>query len=193
MKKVLLASLVVLFCGTVILSCKKSSSSDNNGGCTNNGKFTFLKTGNKLVYEYSDLLSADTLLTFDIGAKSSAGSYLVNLTGGGYLVSSGGDKRYMKECNDWLLIGVTGEPTDSSKEFPATRALGQTWTMNGATFKVVASNVPVVTPAGTFNADKITYYQANAFNTDTIYFNNSIGYIKYDGFIDNYTLKSKNF
>lgn len=64
--------------------------------------------------------------------------------------------------------------------------VGDTWsrTVNSITsnYALVADNVQKTVPAGTFNCKIITYNQTGAFNTDTIYWNNSVGYVHYSGF-----------
>ncbi|XZF13054.1 hypothetical protein ACTHGU_14805 [Chitinophagaceae bacterium MMS25-I14] len=184
------------------LSCKKndSSGSSGSGGCQNNGYIKFLKVGNKWNYNYLDFFSADTSMTMEITSEPSSGVFVTTLTGGGYVVSATGNKRYTQECNDWMLVNPAIAPTAADKTYKLNRQLNDTWTTipgNITTitnsYTVIGKNVPVTVPAGTFTCDVFAYNQQGTFNTDTIYFSNEVGYIKYVGFLYEYELKSKNF
>lgn len=202
MKSYILKVSALLLAGTTLLTaCHKddnnNTSPSNNGGnnsgtCTNNGLAKFLKVGNKCVYDYSEVYSDDSVLTLEVTGQTSGGAYQYSISGGGQIFAQGGNTRNMKECNDWVSVSITGEPT--TKTYKLNRALGDTWTVNNVnTYTVVAKNVTVSTPAGNFVCDKLTYYTAGAFNTDTIYYSNDIGEVKYDGLFDEFTLRSKNF
>jgi len=187
---------VLLALSGLLASCKKEGK-DGPGGdsCTNNGHTKYLKVGNKLEYEYAEFsLSEDTSMTLEcVGKKGD--SYEFHITGGGQWGSAGGGKRFMKECNDWLLINEANEPVSpGNRTYQLVRKNGDTWTASSVSqYTVVQKDVSVNTRAGTFICDKITFHLEGAFNTDTIYYSNDIGTVKYDGFAMEYELKSKNF
>jgi len=189
--------LAIMIMATATFSaCKKDDKKTTPvpESCTNNGYLKFLKTGNKMEYNYLDLATDDTTLTIEYGAQASDGSYKMLLTGGGSF-TSGNPTRYIKECNDWLVVSTSPAPTyATNKTYPLIRKPGDKWTVSGVNnYTVVATGVSVTTDAGTFICDKFAYNQTGTFNTDTIYFSNEYGYIKYEGFLLEYSLKSKNF
>jgi hypothetical protein len=178
---------------SLFTSCKKEDKGSGES-CTNNGHSKFLKVGNKLVYQYDELFSEDTMMILEAIGTTSGGATEFNITGGG---AFGGaqKKRFMKECNDWLLITTTGEPKSSdSRTYKLVRTAGDTWDAAVIShYTVLEKDVTVTTPAGNFVCDKILYTQDGAFNTDTLYYSNEVGTVKYIGFIAEYQLKSKNF
>ena len=191
MNKALL--LVAGFLTIGIWSCKKD---DSGPSCTSTSNFKYLKVGNWMSYDYSDLGSNDDSLRMEVQSQPSAGTYLTKLIGGGVSVQSTSDKRYTKECSDWLYVSAAGEPDlNTNKVFPANRTLNQSWAVNNnsSTYTVVGKDVSITVPAGTFTCDKLTYHSTGTINTDTIWFSNDIGYIKYDGLLFWYELRAKNF
>ena len=79
------------------------------------------------------------------------------------------------------------------------RVLGDTWTYydpQNASFNdytVYQKNVSLTVAAGTFTCDVLTFNQQGTFNTDTIWWNNSVGWVKYSGVFLDYSLTAKNF
>ena len=176
-------------------SCKKEEKKTTKESCTNSGNLKYLKVGNKWVYNYAELsLSEDTLATLEITSFTSGDAYKIDITGGGTFFGANRN-RYVKECNDWFLVNPSGDPGFANdKSYPLIRKAGDKWTIAGSNnYEVLATGVSVKTEAGTFICDKITYAQSGAFNVDTIYYSNEVGWIKYVGFLFEYDLKSKNF
>ncbi|PZF74184.1 hypothetical protein [Taibaiella soli] len=202
MKSYVLKVSALLLAGAALLTaCHKDDnnnpapSNNGNGGntsgsCTNNGLAKFLKVGNKLVYDYSEVYTDDSVFTMEVTGTTSAGSYQFALTGGGQVFASA-PARVMRECNDWVKVSASGEPTNLT--YKLNRAQGDSWVVGSSTYTVVEKNVTVSTPAGNFVCDKLSYYTPGTINTDTIYYNNDIGQVKYDGLLYEYTLRSKNF
>ena len=179
--------------GSIILaSCQKAETLPS--GCVDNGAMSFLKVGNELVYDYTDIATLDDELIITVSGKTEDGAYILDLTEGGAYVETTGDTRYMRECDEWLLIDAEQDPTSSDRGFPVNRTIDQTW-MEGQAgqYKVIEKNVAVSVQAGTFTCDVIRFEPTNTFDTITIYFNNQVGYVKYDGLQTQYELKSKNF
>jgi hypothetical protein len=188
---------IAILCFLSIISfvaCKKEDKSPSSESCTNNGYLKFLKVGHKLTYNYSDISTDDSLLTMEITSITSGDAYKYDLTGGGTFTGTY-KNRYIKECNDWMLVNVSTDPTSASdKTYPTARKTGDKWTVGTTNnYLVVATGVSITTDAGIFICDKIAYNQTGAFNTDTIYYSNDIGWVKYDGWLMEYSLKSKNF
>jgi hypothetical protein len=189
MKKITLSIITTVSIIFLISSCKK----DDNNSCSNNNYMKFLKVGNYWSYNLFDALTSEDSIGMKIESQPSAGTYFMKIYGAGTPVQIGGDKRYMKECNDWFMVDPTSEPDDNDKVYPAVRSLNQTWTVGNSTYVVVGKDVSVTVPAGTFTADKLTFHSAGTINTDTIWFSNDVGYIKYVGLVYDYELRSKNF
>lgn len=182
---------------TAIVSCKKEDDKKTTPKetCTNNGYLKFLNVGNKWNYSYWEFSSSeDTFISYSISSQTSAGSYKFDISGGGTLAGAY-KTRYIKECNDWMLVNTSNDPTNADdKSYPAIRKTGDKWTVGTTNnYTVVETGVSVTTPAGTFKCDKIAYAQTGAFNVDTIFYSNDIGWIKYDGWFMGYELTSKNF
>lgn len=177
-----------------ISACTKSSSSNNTTSCTND--FAYVANNHQLVYDASSAFYPDTAITTSYSTTTTTDVYKVSV------VSSDGNinqAAYLRPCTGKLFEGNTASAAASSTMYgrKSTTTVGETWsTTSGTTtynYKVVAKNVTVVVPAGTFTCDKITYNEAGTINTDTIYYSPAIGDVKYDGVLLSYDLRSKNF
>jgi hypothetical protein len=106
---------------------------------------------------------------------------------------------YFHPCNNNLYIGTTVSAAQTSTQVDqvSNSMLNSSWTENFnstiSNYKVIAKNVSVTVPAGTFSCDKITYQQNGAANVDTIFWNSSVGNVKYNGVFLAYEALYKNF
>lgn len=151
---------------------------------------SYLAAGHILTYDFSYFASSfiltHTIKNFGSNQfKTVLSSSVIN------------DSVYSKECGGWLYQSPSQSLTSNHKYRKSSTVVGTTWTsINGsitANYVVIAKNVSVTVPAGTFTCDKITYHQTGTSNTDTLFFNNSVGDVKYIGTGFNYALKTKNF
>jgi hypothetical protein len=152
---------------------------------------TFLKNGNQLVYDFT--ISGSTVpLTHKIKTYGSKGEFKTVISSSLYT-----DSVYSKECKGWMQRSPRYPLLSSYKSRKSVTAVNDTWTYSDgaitATYIVLAKNISVTVGAGTFVCDKINYKQNGSANTDTIYFSNEVGDVKYIGTGFDYKLKSKNF
>ena len=151
---------------------------------------SYLAAGHILTYDFS-YFSSTFILTHTI--KNFGGNQFKTILSSSLI----NDSVYSKECGGWLYQSPSQTLTANHKYRKSNTVVGDTWSStNGATtatYVVIAKNVSVTVPAGTFLCDKITYHQTGTSNTDTMYFNNSVGDVKYLGTGFNYSLKTKNY
>ena len=151
---------------------------------------TFLTNGHILTYDFTYFGTTITL-THTIKSYGTKGEFKTILNSSAF-----NDSVYSKECGGWLRRSPKYPLLNTYKYRKSATAVNDAWTYTDASttvnYVVVAKNVSVTVPAGTFVCDKITYHQIGTSNTDTIYFNNTVGDVKYVGLIE-YKLKSKNF
>jgi hypothetical protein len=153
---------------------------------------SFLANGRVLKYNYTVFGNTDTL-AITIKSYGANDEFQFLLVYGGTPV----DTTYGKECGGWLYRSDSYPLLSTYKDRKSTTAVNDTWNYSDAsvtaTYKVIAKNVSVTVTAGTFVCDKITYHDVSTINTDTLYFNNTVGDVKYNGALFDYELKSKNF
>lgn len=168
--------------------------SSNNPPPNTNATFPFLKAGNQLQYSFQSIFITDT--AFSVNFTADGNAFKNTQT---FLPSASVGITWLKECTGNLALSGSSASVDCANIFfKGNRVVGDSWTFttssgNTATHAVVAKNVSVTVPAGTFICDKMTYSTVGGFNTDTLYFNNDVSFVKYEGLIGNYQLKSKNF
>lgn len=183
-------NLIVFFLITYLLSsCSK-------GLPTNN--FTYIKVGNKQTYQYKAFLSFDTIATQTITSVDDKGVYVLDVQTSP--MGSGNAKYYLyPEGNALYASDVSAEDVLKKTNIndKINNAVGDSWTTlnQGNTYKstVVAKNVPITTSLGTFNCDKIAITSSTALVRDTVYFNDAVGQIFYDGLTAKMTLIGKNY
>ncbi len=187
----LLMGAVALMSISVLTGCKKDSDDDSTPAPTT---FTFLGDGRQLEYSFNSIFLPDTSFTVNLTADGGAFKNVQI-----FYPSVNKDSTWLKECGTNLAISGTSSSVDCANIFfKGTRAVGDSWsftTSSGstATHAVVEKNVSVTVAAGTFICDKMTYRSTTSITTDTLYFNNQYSFIKYEGLLGNYELRSKNF
>ncbi len=190
----------ILFC-VLTISCKKEKgeeepipeatpvvpSTDTCGTLL----MSFLSNGHQLVYDFT-YFGTTIPLTHTIKSYGSKGEFKTILSSA--LIN---DSVYSKECNGWLYRSPRYPLLNTYKFRKSATALNDAWTYTDAAvtenYLVVAKNISVTVSAGTFICDKITYKKNGTSTTDTIYFNNQVGDVKYINAGFEYKLKSKNF
>ena len=192
---------ITLFaCATILAfsACKK----DNNGNddCGAADKFPFMVTGHQLTYSYDEFLGSSGDYTQTYGEQDANGNFKVTFAGSPLPTSlSGIDVFYYRACGDKFLTGITSESGSDNWQYKANAQAGESWTHaidggGSATYSVLEDGLTVNTLAGAIpDCAKITYNQAGTFNTDTIYWSDQVGWVKYEGFLLTYELKAKNF
>lgn len=152
--------------------------------------FTYLANGHVKVYDYSHNGTTFEVTTTisDFGSNGEFKTLYSSTVWNGF--------SYEKECGGWLYESSTYPIPVTRKNRKALTHLNETWTDYDSTLmsdiNVIAKNVSVTVPAGTFSCDILTVHQHGAPSTDTIFYNNSLGNIKCICNF-NYELKSKNF
>lgn len=191
---------LLLVAGMVVTGCKKKSDDDDDNitptptptDTCGTLAMGFLANGHILTYDLSifggmPFLMTHTMTTYPGGKiRTVLSSSTLN------------DTLYSKECGGWLYRAAISDTLRSENKYrKSTTAVGDIWSFSeggtSAVYTVLAKNVSVTTPAGTFVCDKIKYEQNGTLNVDTIYFNNAVGDVKYSGALIDYTLKTKNF
>lgn len=199
MSSVKILQLTVSISLVCLLACKKDKSEDAPApdptpivtDTCGTPLMTFLTNGHTLVYDFN-YFGTTVPLTQTIKSYGNAGEFKTV-----WKSSVINDSLYSRECGG-ILYNAPRYPLISTHVFrKSTTNLNDTWTyVDGpvtTNYKVVAKNVNVTVLAGTFTCDKITAKQVGTADTDTIYFNNSIGDVIYIRAGYNYKLKSKNF
>jgi len=205
MKTKLFTFTMTIFAMLLIISCSDDSDNSEDPDVTKDCKvqnFKFIEDGNELIYEFAGLtcLFNDRLKTSFI-AESENVVFGINEC---YLSTEEANKTELSrvrttECSGNIyILDDDGEFADDSFRYKGIRALGESWTNVDAnniksTYTVIALDVSVTVPEGTHSCDKITYFQEGAINVDTFYFNNEVGFVKYDGIFQSYELLEKNF
>lgn len=191
-------TLVFLAALLTFSACKKDNNGDSNCGATD--EFPFMATGHELTYAYDEFLGNSGTYTQTFGEQDANGNFKITITGDPKpLVLEGVDFFYYRACGDKFLSSLTPDSGADNWQYKANAQAGDSWTyaIDGggtANYKVIQTGLTVTTLAGDFpDCAKITYYQTGAFNTDTVYWSDAIGWVRYDGFLFAYELKSKNF
>lgn len=203
--KIKLTKTLFLFIGVAFLSfelltgCKKSKDEEETVTPTpttpadtcGTPLMSFLADGHILTYDFT-YFSNTFVLTMKTKSYGNAGEFKTILSS--TLIN---DSVYSRECGGWLYRSAAYPLLNTYKYRKSSTAVNDTYTYSDAAvtavYKVIAKNVSITVPAGTFICDKITYKQNGTINTDTLYFNNSVGDIKYVGSAFDYKLKTKNF
>lgn len=192
MLSVMLASLLF------VTACKKDDSGDDCGGA--NANFPFMATGHQLTYAYDELFGLSGDLTYTYGEQDSNGNYKVAISGNPKpSLLAGINEFYYRACGDKFVADLTAGSGSDNWSYKANAQAGDSWTHaidggGSAAYNVLQTGLTVNTLAGAIpDCAKITYYQEGTINTDTIYWSDAVGWVKYDGLIWSYELKSKNF
>lgn len=181
-------------------ACKKADNNNDTDNCGPADQFPFMATGHELTYTYEEVLGGAGDYTHTYGEQDADGNFKISLSGNPKpLVLTDIDFFYYRACGDKFLGGITPGSGSDNWQYKANAQKGEYWThaIGGGvtvTYKVVEAGLTVNTLAGDIpDCAKITYNQAGAFNTDTIYWSDQVGWVKYDGFSFSYELKLKNF
>lgn len=182
---------------SMLASCKKDNGNDDCGGP--NPNFPFMETGHSITFAYDELFGSSGDVTYTYGDQNADGSFNVSVSGTPKPAALAGiDNFFYKACGDKFYTGIETIAGGDNWQYKANAKAGESWThkFDGgqATYTVLEDGLTVSTIAGDIpNCAKITYQQALTFNTDTVYWSDQIGWVKYDGFLLSYELKSKNF
>jgi hypothetical protein len=186
-------SLLIVMCVILFASCKKNNTSSS--ACDNT--FTFLKNGSALTYSVDFL--GDTSTSIVTYTSTSNASVFLQTISDVTDTQFNGQKVYLQGCNGWLTQSYTMNVNDTGYFIKEKRSVGDAWKYYDPTYQdindytVAQTNVSVKVPAGIFTCDQILYYQEGTFNTDTIWWNNSYGTIKYSGALLAQQLIAKNY
>ena len=191
MKKLLTCAAFLLSMAVVISSCSDDDDPAPSGGSTTG--FKFLAAGRTLTYSFQSPFFTDTVLTAsfaDLGGSVFTGTQtsLPNNDLAGMT--------YLKLCSGNIATGETSTVDCANIWMKSSRNVGDIYTYlesgtDSASHEVIAKNVTVTVPAGTFTCDKMVY--SDGFNVDTFYFSNDNFIIKYESPFVSYQLKSKNY
>lgn len=187
---------VLFFAAILVSSCEKSNSTT-----CDSSRFPFLQTGHRLTYSIYGFLSGSFTpedYVFNIGSKDANDNYLLTFDPNPNLSSALLTPQYRRACGSKLSAGAVPVLDDANCSMDLDVAAGGSWTKQGTngittTYRVIADNVPITVQAGTYNCKVLTYRQTGGINTDSIFWNNQVGYVKYVGLGVAYELKSKNF
>ncbi len=191
----LMASIVII----LFANCTKEGDEAIVGGvfgksCVNNRKATFLSVGHWWDYSYIEPASTfiDTTLFINIidVIADVYHSYIDTIT------AEIGNHRYQKECNDTLYTSREPGAINSDVDFILlNRFQDQKWkTYHGeAEYEVVTKDTSVYAAFDTLVCDMLYYHRRDAGTTDTIFFSNEVGFIKYYTANYRYDLFNKNF
>ena len=193
MKTLRLCLISLLFLSLCLQSCDED---DATNTCTG-GNFNFLTVGNQWESSFfGSFFADDTLLMAEVLEEPEPGVF--KLRTWSEPDNDLDDTYYLQDCGDYMLRSKNLPIMPDDKYMKANRAVGDAWSYTDrvtnvtSNYEVLEKNVSVTTPAGTFVADKISYYQTGAFNTDTMFISNDVFFVKYEGIIQ-YELISKNF
>jgi hypothetical protein len=194
------SALILIFI-IVLGSCTKNNpnSTTNNPTDTTacSSSFGFLRNGDSLVYTV-DLLGNVSTNTVTYTSTSQSGTFKQKLTDPTD-ANLNGAVLYLKGCNGWLTQSYTSTVSDTSYYIKENRIAGDTWQWYDPTYEdtnvytVAQTDTSVTVTAGTFVCDKILYYQVGTINTDTLWWNNTYGTIKYSGTLISQELIGKNY
>ena len=188
--------LTSIFLSALLFTSSCHDEDNEANGCMG-GTFNFLTVGNHWESSFSgSLFSSDTLLMATVLEETEPGIFKLRTYSepNNHLDAT----YYLQDCGDFLLRSATLPIRQEDKYMKGTRSVGDSWQYTDratnivSNYQVLAKNVSITTPLGTFTCDRISYYQEGSFNTDTMYINNDYLFIKYDGIIQ-YELISKNF
>lgn len=173
--KEIFAIIVVLCIG---IGCTKNDSSTNPATSSDFIPLP-LKAGNTWIYNSTNP-NRSGQDTFSISGTAALNGE------SGYLLDNGGC--YYKE-GILYKCEVNSPSTTAEVVFPKNPVVGQTWIVNGNTWKLVATNVPITVPAGTFSCYRITIAGTSP---STVYWASGKGFIKMGESSDavHYELKS---
>ncbi len=197
--------LLTIFSVLLIFSCSDDAENNQEPDGTKDcsvQNFKFLKDGNELIYEFASLACL-----FDDRMKTSfiaEGENSFISTNECYLstmeeVKTELSKVTTTECSgDIYVLDMAGEFMEENFRYKGERSTGDTWTHVddnnvSATYTVIEKDVSIEVLEGIHICDKISYFQEGTINVDTLYFNNSVGFVKYDGLLLSYELLEKNF
>jgi hypothetical protein len=201
MKNQFQKSALFTFIALMMLSaCKKADNSDDTDNCGPADEFPFMVTGHELTYTYEEFLGGSGDYTHTYGEQDSDGNFKISLSGNPKPSAlTDIDFFYYRACGNKFLGGLTPGSGSSNWQYKANAQVGEYWThaIEGGgtvTFKVLETGLTVSTIAGAIpDCAKITYNQTGAPNTDTIFWSDQVGWVKYDGVSFDYELKLKNF
>jgi hypothetical protein len=192
---------IVLFL-ILLVSCKKnnpkvvSNNTDTTTtACTNS--FTFLTNGDSLTYNIV-LFGTPSTSIVSYKSTSNAGTFVQKISDPTDPIFDN-QVVYMRGCNGWLTTSSTTTVNDTSYFMKEIRSVGNSWKNYDSTgpyiydYTVAQINISTTVPAGTFTCDKILYNEEGTINTDTIWWNNKYGTIKYAGVLLSQELISKNY
>jgi len=194
-------SLVLIGIIASLMSCKKDedttpttpATQTTSTACSNS--FSFLHVGDSLTYDIV-ILGTPYVATYTILSSPSLNVYKMQVMLSG---TSTPNIRYYQGCDGWLRNDTDAAVHDTLHYMKENRVMGDSWnyydpeydTYNQYT--VAEKNVSVATAAGTFTCDKMLFYQQGTINTDTLWWSNAVGTIKYSGTLFDYVLTWKNF
>lgn len=184
----------------VFSACKKAES--NNDDCGATDFFPFMATGHELTYAFEENFGLGVFgdYTYTYGEQDANGNFKVAVTGNPKPTAlTDIDFVYYRACGDKFLSGLAPGSGSNNWLYKANAQAGESWTQalsNGGTanYKVLEAGLTVGTLGGDVpNCAKIIYNQSGTLNTDTIYWSDQVGWVKYKGSLFEYELKSKNF
>lgn len=193
-------TLFIAFVLLIVSACKKADSNNGNDDCGAADSFPFMATGHEITYSYEEFLGQSGEYTHTYGEQDANGNFKITLTGTPKPSAlTGIDYFYYRACGDKFLGGLTSESGSNNWQYKANAQAGESWSHNiggggTANYNVLETGLTVNTLGGDIpDCAKITYNQVGTINTDTIYWCDQVGWVKYDGFLFSYELKSKNF
>ncbi len=186
-------------CATFVLSsCKKDD--DDDDSCTDgSSNFPILNVNRSVTYAFQLLFFDDDTVTYTVAENIGTGKRRItvnikNNNESGYFPTP----QYWQACGKDFYAGQIADLLQTHWWISLDANVGDTWQRNinnvTASYRLFSKTETVTVPAGTFtNCLKFSYNQAGTFNTDTIYFHPTVSIVKYDGFLIEYQLISKNF
>jgi hypothetical protein len=173
-------------------SCKKESA--DPGDANTNTPITFLKVGNKWVYNITSGFTTYTTTTNEVTGVNN-GIYTISTK----FDDTPGDRVYLYGENGYLNWYDEGQAKGANQQILKynNAQVGDTWTRITPTetyhHECVSINESVTVPAGTFVCKKIHTTFENAFNDQDTYWSDEFGQIKIDNLVLSTELASKNF
>jgi hypothetical protein len=208
MKKIFYYACVLLVFSATAISCKKDSTTNGNGvipsNCVNN--LPWVQAGRTWVYSNEPIyIYADSLvITIDNEVSSGIFKTTTKYDDGAIFPTV---TQYVKACDKDAYYATASDMSNAYLAYKLSGNVNDTWnyasnTVQGysatATNKIVAKNVSVSVPAGTFSCTQIHTDIASSapgalpVYTET-YVSEQYGLIKVDGNTAHYELVHKNF
>lgn len=151
--------------------------------CTSS--ISFFQTGKTLTYKVSQFGTEAGTMKWTIGTCNGSGFLVTRETfnTGGTLTASGID--LWKQNGDFLLADSNNNGDYFSKIYKKNAVVGDSWQVTRpdqtiVNHEVVATNVSVTVPAGTFNCTEYLYTTSSTINESHIFWNDEVGEIKED-------------